>query len=110
MSGYVSIKSDVIRKLEENFSEMKEMFGIQQLRLFGSVARGEDTESSDIDLLYAFLPETETYDSLLDLHDYLVSLFGREVDLVSEEWSQERFLKSALRDACTIQTIEAVAP
>ena len=104
MTEYVSIKEEVMQKLAENLEDIKSRFGITQLRLFGSVARGEDTAESDIDLLYVFSPDAATYDNLFDLHEYLTGLFGRNVDLVSEKWSGERFLHSALHDAYIIMS------
>ena len=97
----MSIRQTVLETLEHEYPYLQERFGLVQLRLFGSVSRGEDTEGSDIDLLYIFKPEYETYQNLFALHEYLTELFGRKVDLVSEEWSGERFLSVVLQDAVT---------
>ncbi len=104
MEEYQSIRSHVLAVLEREYPYLQKRFGVQQLRLFGSVSRGEDTEDSDIDLLYIFVPEMNTYDNLFDLHEYLTNLFGRRIELVSEKWSGDRFLKRALRDAISIDT------
>ena len=95
----MSIQQDVIAALKREYPYLKKRYGLTQLRLFGSVARGEDTENSDIDLLYTFEPGMATYDNLFELPEYLETLFGRKVDLVSERWSGERFLACALTDA-----------
>jgi len=50
--------------------------------VFGSVARGEETESSDIDLLVEFEKGSSLFD-LLHLQDELQELLGRKVDVVS---------------------------
>lgn len=58
--------------------------GAHQLRVFGSVARGEAVESSDID----FLVEFESSRSLLDhvaLIQELEDMLGRDVDVVNEK-------------------------
>ena len=52
------------------------------LRLFGSVARGEENEQSDIDLLVDFLPGSTLLDQV-DLIEELSRFFGRRVDVVS---------------------------
>ena len=52
MSEYVSIKEEVLHKLDVNIPEIRNRFNIETLSLFGSVARGEDTPASDIDLAY----------------------------------------------------------
>ncbi|HJJ38915.1 MAG TPA: nucleotidyltransferase domain-containing protein [Methanocorpusculum sp.] len=56
MAEYQSIKEDVIAKLEVCMPEIRERFCIEDLSLFGSLSRGEDTSESDIDILYTFLP------------------------------------------------------
>ena len=55
-------------------------FGVRRLRLFGSVVRGEATESSDLDFLVEF--EKATFDNYFDLKFFLEDLFERPVDLV----------------------------
>lgn len=65
--------------------------GVTDLRVFGSMARGDAGEDSDVDLLVRPLPGT----SLLDLGGLLMDaqdLLGRRVDVVSE-----RALAGALR-------------
>ncbi|HJJ54828.1 MAG TPA: nucleotidyltransferase domain-containing protein [Methanocorpusculum sp.] len=95
----MTIKQAVIDTLSAEYPYLVKEFGIRELRLFGSVSRGEDTADSDVDLLYSFEPAFETYHNLFRLHEYLESLLGRRVDLVSLDWSGERFLSIALRDA-----------
>jgi uncharacterized protein len=48
----------------------------------GSVARGEETQESDVDFLVEFEPGSSLFD-LADLEDALASLLGRRVDVVS---------------------------
>ena len=54
----------------------------RNVRVFGSVARGEATAASDIDLLVDFDKESSLFD-VLHLTDELKTLLGREVDVVS---------------------------
>ncbi len=72
--------------------------GARNVRIFGSVARGEADETSDID----FLVEMEPGRSLLDLgglHVDLEALLGRKVDVVTDSgiyWLlRRRILKEA---------------
>ena len=53
------------------------------VRVFGSVARGEDTSGSDIDLLVTFQPEADVFD-LADLIIELEALTSLRVDVVSD--------------------------
>ena len=50
--------------------------------LFGSTARGEDTETSDCDFLVEFETGSSLFD-LLNIHDELEALLGVSVDVVS---------------------------
>lgn len=52
------------------------------VRVFGSVARGEDRPGSDLDLLVSFAPEASLYD-VVGLTDALQELLGVSVDVVS---------------------------
>lgn len=54
-----------------------------RVRVFGSVARGEDSSGSDIDLLVRFEPDADVFD-MADLVSALESLTGLDVDVVSE--------------------------
>lgn len=60
-------------------------YGITELWLFGSAARGDDRPDSDVDLLAKFAPDsaTSTWDWPA-MTDELEAIFGRKVDLLSE--------------------------
>lgn len=73
--------------------------GARNVRVFGSAARGDDTEGSDID----FLVDMEPGRSLLDLSGLLLDLreaLGREVDVVTEKglhwYIRDRVLQEAV--------------
>ena len=59
--------------------------GVRSLKLFGSVVRGEASESSDIDLLVEFEPGEKTYRRFLDLGELLEATLGRHVDVITTE-------------------------
>jgi len=68
------------------------------VRVFGSIARGDDDEQSDIDLLVEF----ESGRSLLDhaaLWLELQQLLGRKVDVVSDRGIKPRMRDRVLREA-----------
>jgi hypothetical protein len=77
-------------------------FGVRRLGLFGSQARGESTETSDLDFLVEFEPGAKTFDNYMDLKAFLEDLFGRPVDLVISE-----VIKPRLREAILRETIYA---
>ena len=80
MTKYQSIKPQVLALLEKHMPEIRERFGIETLGIFGSVARGEDTPESDVDILYLFQENFGSMNTIIPLMHYL---FGRQVDLVS---------------------------
>lgn len=57
-------------------------YGVTELAVFGSVARGDDTESSDVDLLYVRGPHAVRGLAFFELADRLTELLGTPVDLV----------------------------
>lgn len=77
----------------EELGEICRRFGIAQLEVFGSAARGELDDLSDVDLLYVMRPGTRMGWEIEDLAAQLAEVFGRPVDLVAR-----RALHTALRD------------
>ncbi len=75
--------------------------GAREVRVFGSVARGEADRESDID----FLVELEPGRSLLDLGGLqmeLESLLGRRVDVVTARGLKARIRERVLREAVPV--------
>ena len=59
-------------------------YGVKTLSLFGSVARGEEKESSDVDILVSFKNSLGLF-AFMALKDHLEEVLGMEVDLVTEK-------------------------
>ena len=108
MIPYVSIRDDVLKKLEEHLPELQKRFGIAAIGIFGSVARGEDTQESDIDILVTFLPGFDKYMNFLSLCEYLESLMGRKIDLIPERSVNRLLIPSIHADLITYQNTGAV--
>ena len=53
-------------------------FGVNKIGLFGSYARDEQQQYSDIDILVDIEPEKETFDNFMDIYNYLEDLFAEE--------------------------------
>ena len=73
-------------------------YGAAELRLIGSVARGEARPDSDIDLLVSWDPETSLLDHaglMLELEE----LLGRKVDIASDGWLKPGVRESVYREA-----------
>jgi uncharacterized protein len=70
----------VVQVLQAHRQELAEQFGVQSLTLFGSVARGEATADSDVDLLVEF-NRPVGYFGLVALQEFLTQLLSHTVDL-----------------------------
>ncbi len=78
-----SIRDQVLAVLRANRGRLSEMYGVCDLLLFGSVARGDATGTSDVDLVVEFEPNRITLATFLDFTDDLEGLLGRRVGVVS---------------------------
>ena len=81
--------------------ELRERFGVKSLRLFGSVARDEASEQSDVDVLVDF-DETPSLFGFLRLRGYLRDLLGAKVDLITETGLKERARPYVEKDAVNV--------
>lgn len=77
-------KEQILKLLEENREQIKE-FGVSKLGLFGSYAKGEQIEDSDINFIVEFNEGMKSYQSLLDLTDFLEHVFQHKVDVVTKQ-------------------------
>jgi len=92
-------KQHVIQTLRAHESELHAA-GIVHLSVFGSVARGEASEASDVDLLAEFdMAKRHTLVSLGRLESQLSEILGVKVDLSSKNWLKEPVRKQAVREA-----------
>ena len=90
--------SELLQEKREEILEVCAKYGAANVRVFGSFARGDADERSDIDLLVEFEPGR----SLLDhagLWLELQELLGCHVDVVSERGIKPRIRERVLREA-----------
>jgi uncharacterized protein len=74
-------------------------YGIAELTVFGSHARGTARPDSDIDILYVLRPGRKLGWEIEQLADELAGLFGRKVDLVSLRSVNPRLKTAVLAEA-----------
>jgi uncharacterized protein len=80
-------KDDILQYLSEQKLVLEKELNVTKLGLFGSYARSEQTEESDIDLLVEFKPNTpELAEKKERLKSILKSKFYKEVDLCREKY------------------------
>jgi predicted nucleotidyltransferase len=77
-------KGDILQMLADNRRQLSE-YGVNQMGLFGSYARNEATEISDIDILVDLEKSKKTFKNFLSLNYFLEDLFGRKVELVTTQ-------------------------
>ncbi len=90
----VGVEIDVAR-----LAAICDRYGIAELQLFGSQARGTATADSDIDILYTLRPGRRLGWDIEQLADDLTDLFGRPVDLVSIRGLHPLLRSSVLAEA-----------
>ena len=74
--------SPQLQKIKSTASPLLKRHGVKRAALFGSIARGEDTVASDIDLLVEFKGRKSLFD-LVALERDLQEQYGRKVDAVT---------------------------
>ena len=90
---------DIIRFLRENKTYLQQHFHCNEIGLFGSFARNEQNEKSDIDILVEFEPGTQNlYDLEHELKDYLKKHLERDIDICSKKWIKPIFRQLVLND------------
>jgi len=73
----------MLREKRAEILALAEQYGAYNVRVFGSVARGEATPESDIDLLVTFKAGTSLYE-LAGLWQAIGELLGHEINLLSD--------------------------
>jgi predicted nucleotidyltransferase len=76
---------------------LKKQFGLEEIALFGSFARGEETPDSDVDILVSL--KKPSYNLLMGLYTYLESKLCLKIGIVRKgPHVSERFLKHISKD------------
>ena len=77
-------KQVVLTKLKSAMREIKQRFSVKNLAVFGSIARDQANDNSDVDVLVAFSKKA-SFDLFMDLKFSLEDLLGTKVDLVTDK-------------------------
>lgn len=93
-------KEDILAFLSEKKAEFFAEYQLVKLGLFGSFARNEETEKSDIDLIIEFQPNTENLsEKKLKIKALVEKQFHREVDLCREKYIKPYYKHQILQSA-----------
>jgi uncharacterized protein len=91
--------ADFVISKRDQIIELAAKHGAHNVRVFGSVARRQADESSDIDFLVTLNPEFSLIDHVR-LEESLRNLLGRRVDVISDRsLSRQRFSERVLKEA-----------
>lgn len=88
----MSSREEILFKLKELKQSLANRYPIASMALFGSFARSEQTEDSDIDLLVELNGRIGS--KFIDLAEELENSLGQKVDLVSKKGIKPRYLRS----------------
>lgn len=94
--------TEYIELILAHADELRTKFGITSMRLFGSVARGEHHEGSDVDIFVTMPPKFFNH---IEAAQYLEQLLGCHVDLISDHKNLRPFFREQIeRDGINIFT------
>ncbi len=93
---------DQLRQMNTSLNSIAAQFGASRLRVFGSVARGEETPESDIDFLVDFPRGYDLFTQRMPLAQGLGDLLHRKVDLVPEHELNPHIKAQVLAEAVAL--------
>jgi len=90
----------LMRVLRVHLPDLRQRYGVREMRVFGSCTRGEDSDRSDVDIVVDF-ERTPSLLTFVDLENELAAMLGARVDLVMRDSLKpaigERILAEAVR-------------
>ena len=84
-------REDAISLLQRHEADLKRL-GVERLYLFGSTARGEARDDSDVDLFFDYQKGKLGLFELMDVKDYAARILGRKTDIMTRD-SLHRILR-----------------
>lgn len=79
-------KEMILAYLQTHKDEFRRKYGIEKIALFGSFARDDAREDSDVDIVYCLKDGVKmSFDSYLDLEEQLKKAFQTKIDLINEK-------------------------
>lgn len=94
-------RENILVKIRELKPQIRERYRVKEVELFGSTIRGEETGSSDIDILVEFDEGADLFD-MTGLAAFLEEELGRKVDVVPKRALREELRESIFREAVPI--------
>lgn len=96
----MALKEDILQFLTEHKAEFFTKYRLIKIGLFGSYSRNTATDTSDIDILVEFEPDTKDLSGKkVELKDVIKSRFQTEVDICREKYIKPYFRDQILDSA-----------
>jgi predicted nucleotidyltransferase len=90
-------RADILDSLKAEAPALREKYRLRSMAVFGSMARGDDREGSDVDILVRFEGKAD-FDRFMGLKLDLEDLFGRRVDLATPDTLRPEMRAEVERD------------
>ncbi|BAS57993.1 nucleotidyltransferase family protein [Leptolyngbya boryana CZ1] len=88
---------EIRQVLRESKPLLRDQYRVTEVGIFGSYARGEQTETSDVDVLIDY-EEAPTLFKLVELRGFLSELMGVKVDVVTKHGMKPRIRERVLSE------------
>lgn len=92
-------KDELLSVLKSCKEGLAEQFGVMDLAVFGSYAKGQQKRRSDIDILVELDKAYKTFDNFMELKFFLARAIGGKVDLVLKDSVRAELKARILREA-----------
>ena len=93
-------KNYILKFLINQRQYLKRKYGVENISLYGSFARGEESEESDIDFIVEMPP---SFHDICALEEYLEKVFHRKIDIIRKHSNlRKRFVEEIQKDTISV--------
>jgi hypothetical protein len=86
-----------LESIRAHMNELRKDYLVSKIGVFGSCARGEDTETSDVDILVEFSEPVDMF-HFIRLQNHLTNIIGRKVDLATPQAIKPRIKDRVMQE------------
>jgi predicted nucleotidyltransferase len=97
-----SMLLEQLRQQKDSIHQACDQFGTKRIRIFGSVARGEERAESDVDMLVELPQSYDMFTQRLALQERLTEIVGRRLDLIPEHELNPHIREAVLKEAVAL--------
>ena len=92
-------RDEAISRLKQHEADLKRL-GVERLYMFGSTARGEAKDASDVDLFFDYEKGKLGLFELMDVKEYAANILGRKADIMTRD-SLHKTLRQQIEETAT---------